>query len=86
MQESIQAALTVAKNIANKEKIKKDFFETHDLHIHVPEGATPKDGPSAGITMCTAIASVVLIKRHQSKSSYDWRNYTCRKSFKNWWP
>ena len=62
MQESIQAALTVAKNIANKEKIKKDFFETHDLHIHVPEGATPKDGPSAGITMCTAIASVVLSK------------------------
>ena len=62
MQESIQAALTVAKNIANKEKVKKDFFETHDLHIHVPEGATPKDGPSAGITMCTAIASVVLSK------------------------
>ena len=62
MQESIQAALTVAKNIANKEKIKKDFFEIHDLHIHVPEGATPKDGPSAGITMCTAIASVVLSK------------------------
>ena len=62
MQESIQAALTVAKNIANKEKIKKDFFEVHDLHIHVPEGATPKDGPSAGITMCTAIASVVLSK------------------------
>ena len=62
MQESIQAALTVAKNIANKQKVKKDFFETHDLHIHVPEGATPKDGPSAGITMCTAIASVVLSK------------------------
>ena len=60
MQESIQAALTVVKNISNDAQIKNDFFEKHDLHIHVPEGATPKDGPSAGITMCTAISSVVL--------------------------
>ena len=63
MQESIQAALTVVKNISNEAKIKNDFFEKHDLHIHVPEGATPKDGPSAGITMCTAISSVVLNKK-----------------------
>ena len=62
MQESIQAALTVTKNIALSKKIEKDFFEKHDIHIHVPEGATPKDGPSAGITMCVAIASVVLDK------------------------
>ena len=62
MQESIQAALTVTKNIALSRKIEKDFFEKHDIHIHVPEGATPKDGPSAGITMCVAIASVVLDK------------------------
>ena len=60
MQESIQAAL-VQKILQIKKRL-KDFFETHDLHIHVPEGATPKDGPSAGITMCTAIASVVLSK------------------------
>jgi len=62
MQESIQAALTVTKNIALSKKIEKDFFEKHDIHIHVPEGATPKDGPSAGITMCVAIASVILDK------------------------
>jgi len=63
MQESIQAALTVAKNIFQKNKTKKDLFEKHDLHIHVPEGATPKDGPSAGITMCTAITSLALGKK-----------------------
>ena len=63
MQESIQAALTVAKNIFQKTKSKKDLFEKHDLHIHVPEGATPKDGPSAGITMCTAITSLALGKK-----------------------
>jgi len=62
MQESIQAALTVTKNIALSKKVEKDFFEKHDIHIHVPEGATPKDGPSAGITMCVAISSVVLDK------------------------
>ena len=66
MQESIQAALTVTKNIALSNKIEKDFFEKHDIHIHVPEGATPKDGPSAGITMCVAISSVVLDKSIKS--------------------
>ena len=66
MQESIQAALTVTKNIALSEKTEKDFFEKHDIHIHVPEGATPKDGPSAGITMCVAITSVVLDKSIKS--------------------
>ena len=63
MQESIQAALTVAKNIKTKRSTEADFFEKQDLHIHVPEGATPKDGPSAGITMCTAIASLILDKK-----------------------
>jgi len=63
MQESIQAALTVAKNIKSKKSTKADFFEKQDLHIHVPEGATPKDGPSAGITMCTAIASLIFDKK-----------------------
>jgi ATP-dependent Lon protease len=63
MQESIQAALTVAKNIAQDKKIKSEFFDKHDIHIHVPEGATPKDGPSAGITMCTAITSLATEKK-----------------------
>lgn len=59
MQESIQAALTVVKGRAQSFGLPYDFFETHDLHIHVPEGATPKDGPSAGVGMVTALMSVI---------------------------
>ena len=59
MQESIQAALTVVRSRSESLGIGSDFFEQSDLHIHVPEGATPKDGPSAGIGMCTAMISVI---------------------------
>ncbi|MCJ8313766.1 MAG: endopeptidase La [Saccharospirillaceae bacterium] len=59
MQESIQAALTVVRSRAQSLGIVPNFSATLDLHIHVPEGATPKDGPSAGIGMCTALVSVL---------------------------
>ena len=59
MQESILAALTFVRSRAEALGLPEGFHEKFDLHIHVPEGATPKDGPSAGISMCTAVVSVV---------------------------
>ncbi len=59
MKESIQAAMSVTRARANELNIKEDFHEKLDIHIHVPDGATPKDGPSAGAAMCTALVSVL---------------------------
>ncbi|KTD67918.1 MULTISPECIES: endopeptidase La [Legionella] len=59
MQESIHAAMTVVRSRAAKFGLADDFYDKNDFHVHVPEGATPKDGPSAGIGMCTVLVSVV---------------------------
>lgn len=67
MKESAQTALSYVKSIAKNYNVPEDYFEKHDLHIHIPEGATPKDGPSAGITLATAILSVVTEKKVNSK-------------------
>ena len=59
MQESIQAAMSVVRSRAVSYGVDPEFFQKHDFHVHVPEGATPKDGPSAGIGMCVALLSII---------------------------
>ncbi|WP_022666241.1 endopeptidase La [Desulfospira joergensenii] len=63
MKESASTALSYIRANAGKLKVKDSFFETHDIHIHVPEGSIPKDGPSAGITMLTALVSLICEKK-----------------------
>ena len=67
MKESAQIALTYVRSVCPKYQVENDYFETHDLHIHIPAGAVPKDGPSAGITMATAMLSAVTEKKVDAK-------------------
>lgn len=63
MKESAMTALSFVRSVSEKYHISEDYFSGHDLHIHIPEGAVPKDGPSAGITMATAILSAVTVRK-----------------------
>lgn len=66
MKESIQASVSYVRSKSAEWKLAPDFFEKHDIHVHVPEGATPKDGPSAGTAICTALTSALtkIMVRH----------------------
>jgi ATP-dependent Lon protease len=66
MKESIETAVSVVRARSDDLKLPKNYYKKTDIHIHVPEGATPKDGPSAGVGMCTALASILSNKKVRS--------------------
>ena len=83
MQESMQAALTWVRSNAAHLGIPDDFFADHDIHMHVPAGAIPKDGPSAGVTMATTLVSL-LSGAHPSADRDDRRDYAERECASGW--
>ena len=84
MKESAQAAIGYIRSRSSKYGIDANFFDHHEIHLHMPAGAIPKDGPSAGIAMAVAIISFSHLLADQQECSHDGRNYFDRKSACYW--